>query len=183
MVEVKVKVFNGQKLPTIIKKGDWIDLSINEDIHLEAPQAGILRKDRNDDGELVQHRDVILKVNYLPLGVAMKLPKGYEAHIVSRSSTPKKYGVMCANSIGIIDNSYSGDNDEWKYPAIAIRETDIKKGTRICQFRIQLSQKATMWQKIKWFFSSGVKLVKVYQLDSTDRSGLGSTSDSEFVNP
>ena len=71
--------------------------------------------------------------------------------------------------------SYNGDNDEWKFPAIAIRETTIEEGTRICQFRIQLSQKATFWQKLKWLFSSGVKLVEVDNLNNEDRLGFGST--------
>ena len=71
--------------------------------------------------------------------------------------------------------SYNGDNDEWKFPAIAIRETTIEKGTRICQFRIQLSQKATFWQKLKWLFSSRVKLVEVDSLNNKSRGGFGST--------
>ena len=71
--------------------------------------------------------------------------------------------------------SYNGDNDEWKFPAIAIRETTIEEGTRICQFRIQLSQKATCWQKLKWFFSNGIKLVEVDSLNNEDRLGFGST--------
>ena len=71
--------------------------------------------------------------------------------------------------------SYNGDNDEWKFPAIAIRETTIEKGTRICQFRIQLSQKATLWQKLKWLFSNGRKLVEVDSLNNEARGGFGSS--------
>ena len=77
--------------------------------------------------------------------------------------------------MGVIDNTYCGNNDEWKYPAIALRDTIIKRGDRICQFRIQLSQKATLWQKIKWFLSSGIKIIKVDSLDNNDRGGFGST--------
>lgn len=71
--------------------------------------------------------------------------------------------------------SYCGNSDEWKFPVIAIRPTFIEKGCRICQFRIQLSQKATLWQKLKWLFSSGVKLVKVDNLQENNRGGFGST--------
>ena len=71
--------------------------------------------------------------------------------------------------------SYNGNEDEWKFPAVAIRPTFIEKGTRICQFRVQLSQKATVWQKIKWLFTSGIKLVEVDNLDNTNRGGFGST--------
>lgn len=71
--------------------------------------------------------------------------------------------------------SYCGNNDEWHFPAIAFRDTMILDGHRICQFRIQLSQKATLWQKIKWFLSSGVKIVEVESLDGTDRGGFGTT--------
>ena len=77
----------------------------------------------------------------------------------------------------IIDNkmSYCGDNDEWKYNAIALNTSHIKKGDRICQFRIQLSQKATFWQKLRWLFSSKIELVQVDHLDNKDRGGFGST--------
>lgn len=115
------------------------------------------------------------EVTYIPLGVAMKLPKGYEAVVLPRSSTPKKFGIMYGNSMGVIDNSYCGNKDEWKFPAVAIRPTSIDKGTRICQFRVQLSQKATTWQKIKWLFTSGVKLVEVDDLGNDNRGGFGST--------
>lgn len=72
--------------------------------------------------------------------------------------------------------SYSGNDDMWKFPAITLKNTFIKKGTRICQFRIQLSQKATIWQKIKWLFSNKIKLVEVDNLSSTNRGGFGSTN-------
>ena len=69
--------------------------------------------------------------------------------------------------------SYKGNEDEWKFPAISIRKTVIEKNTRICQFRIQLSQKATVWQKLKWLFCSGIELVEVDSLDSENRNGIG----------
>ena len=161
-------------MPEIIKKGDWIDLKLAETVHLMPSQAGTLKK-RQEQLQTLSYRSVTSEVTYLPLGVAMELPKGFEAVILPRSSTPKKLGIICANSMGVIDNSYCGDQDEWKFPAIAIRETTIEKGARICQFRIQLSQKATFWQKLKWLFSSGVELVQADSLNNDTRGGLGST--------
>jgi dUTP pyrophosphatase len=85
--------------------------------------------------------------------------------------------MIARNSIGIIDNSYCGNQDEWKFPAVALKESKkaIEKGDRICQFRIQLTQKATFWQKLKWLLSSGVELVEVDDLSDNNRGGLGST--------
>ena len=116
-------------------------------------------------------------ITYIPLGIAVKLPPGYEAIIASRSSTPKRFGIWNSGSIGVVDNSYSGNNDEWKYPATTIgcQRAHIKEGDRIAQFRIQLSQKATMWQRIKWLFTSGIRIVEVERLNGEDRSGFGST--------
>ena len=105
----------------------------------------------------------------------MKLPEGYEAIIAPRSSSFKNYGIVQANSIGIIDNSYSGNSDEWMLPVISFKNITINKGDRVCQFRIQLSQKATIWQKIKWLLSSGIELEEVDDLNSNNRSGFGST--------
>ena len=156
-------------IPKIIKKGEWVDLSTVGEHVLQAPQAGTLK------GTESKHRDVISDVTYIPLGVAMKLPDGFEAIIAPRSSAAKKMGVMMANSIGIIDNSYSGDNDQWMFPAVTLRKTSIAANTRLCQFRIQLSQKATVWQKIKWLFTSGIEFKEVKSLGSDDRSGFGST--------
>ena len=174
-LKIKVKLLDNEKsMPIIIEKGEWIDLSVSETIHLIPPQAGTLKK-KQEQLQTLSYRNVTAEVTYLPLGVAMELPKGFEAIVLPRSSTPKKLGIICANSMGIIDNSYNSDEDEWKFPAIAIRETTIEKDTRICQFRIQLSQKATMWQKIKWLFSSGVELVAVDNLNNEDRLGFGST--------
>lgn len=118
MKTIKVKFFDKTVYPDGLqkiggKKSDWIDLRASEEVHLEK-------------GTLC----------YLPLGVAMQLPEGYEAIIAPRSSTPKNFLVMQANSIGIIDESFKGDNDEWKMPVYAIEDTVIKKGERVCQFRI-----------------------------------------------
>lgn len=157
-LKIKVKELTEGCMPSIIQKGDWIDLVCAEDMKLN-----IITLEDNPD------------VKYIPLGIAMQLPKGFEAIVAPRSSTPNRFGIMCANSFGVIDNCYCGNNDEWKFPVIAIRPTFIEKGCRICQFKIQLSQKATLWQKIKWLFSSGIELVKVDNLQENSRGGFGST--------
>ena len=173
-LKIKVKVLTEGCMPEINEKGDWIDLKAAKDMEFNAAQSGTLEK-KTVEGEEVGYRNVEMNTSYIPLGVAMKLPKGFEAIVLPRSSTPKKLGIICANSMGVIDNSYSGNEDEWKFPAIAIRETTIEEGTRICQFRIQLSQKATFWQKLRWLFSSGVKLVEVDSLNNESRGGFGSS--------
>ena len=157
-LKIKVKELTEGCMPNIIEKGDWIDLICAEDMKLNITTL--------EDN---------LDIKYIPLGVAMQLPKGFEAIVAPRSSTPNKFGIMCANSFGVIDGCYCGNTDEWKFPAVAIRQTFIEKGCRICQFKIQLSQKATWWQKLKWLFSSGVKLVKVDNLQENSRGGFGST--------
>lgn len=173
-IKIKVKRFRNEEnipyvqFPRIIKKGDWIDLRSAEKVELAAPQANI----RNKSTKL---RNVTAEVTKIRLGVAMQLPPGYEAVIVPRSSCPAKMGILQANSMAVIDNSYCGDSDEWMFPAVPIRKTTIEPNTRICQFRIQLSQKATVWQKLKWLFSSGIKFEEVEKLDNEDRGGIGST--------
>lgn len=152
-LKIKIKTSGDTSLPHIIPNGDWIDLSYNgPTVHMNA-------------GEFC----------YIPLGIAVQLPEGFEALVVSRSSTYKNYYVFNPGSVGIIDNSYCGNDDEWMFPAYALKETVIIPGSRLCQFRIQLSQKATFWQKLRWFFSDGVELVKVDNLDGKNRGGLGST--------
>lgn len=161
-LKIKVKVITEGCMPEINEKGDWIDLKSASDVSIEALKV------QNDTS-------VNIPTYYIPLGVAMKLPKGFEAIVDSRSSGPKKIGVFIPNGQGVIDNSYSGNNDEWKYVCSPMKAVSIKKGDRICQFRIQLSQKANVWQKIKWLFSSGIKLEQVDDLGDNNRGGFGST--------
>ena len=139
-LKIKVKYFDReiQELQKI-SVGDWVDLRSAERVDLRAGQYHLI-----------------------PLGVGMILPDGYEAHIVPRSSTPSKFGIMCANSMGIIDNSYSGDADEWKFPAVAIRDTIIEKGDRICQFRLMKNQPS-------------IEFETVAHLNEVSRGGIGST--------
>lgn len=154
-LKIKIKLFSPQRLPELIDKGDFVDLGYG-----------------GDNPVYLNEGDYTL----LGLGVAMKLPEGFEAIIVSRSSTYNRFGIMNPNGFGVIDGSYSGNNDEWKYPALALRDSVvIHTWDRICQFRIQLGQKATVRQKLRWLFSSGIKFVKVDDLGGTDRGGFGST--------
>lgn len=151
-LRVYIKYFNPDCKIADFAKGDWIDLKAAE------PVRGL-------KGELF----------YIPLGVAMDLPHGFEAIVAPRSSTPKNFGFIVPNSIGVIDNSYCGDNDQWKCPALFFGEGEVNRGDRICQFRIQLSQKATFWDKLKWLFSDGFEFIEVEQLGAVDRGGFGST--------
>lgn len=174
-LKIKVKRLNKHfSIPSIIKKGEWIDLRCSETTTLNAPQADILKR-HSANGIEKSYRNVTFDSKLIGLGVAMQLPKGFEAHILPRSSTYKYYGVTLCNSQGIIDESFKGNEDEWKFGAIAFRNTTINEGDRICQFRIQLSQKANIWQKLKWLFSSGIKLIEVDNLNNPNRNGIGST--------
>ena len=140
MLSIKIKYLVADLEP--VKKlevGDWIDLRAAQDVTLKA-------------GELAD----------VPLGVAMQLPEGYEAWLSGRSSLAKKFGVIHADDIGIIDESYCGDNDEWKFPVLALRDTVIHKNDRICQFRIALKMQP-------------VNIDTVEILGNPDRGGLGST--------
>lgn len=165
---IKIKMLNWRiAVPEIIEKGDWIDLRAAEDIELKGPICVNARK--------IQDRKVIFDDVLIPLGVAMELPAGYEAVVVTRSGTYKNFAITLCNGEGIIDNPYKGDNDQWFAHVIPFKDGFINEGDRICQFRIQLSQKATMWQKIKWLFSSGIKLEFVQSLGNPNRGGHGKT--------
>lgn len=168
-MKIKVKLFNPRCKFESIKKGEWIDLKSAEEYITEAPIAKRARKD--------SERDVIFKYHMIPLGIGMKLPKGFEAIIAPRSSTFKNFGTVQCNSLGIIDTCFSGPKDQWMYPCIDIVEgKTIEVGDRICQFRIQLSQKATIWQKIKWLFTNKIEFEFVDDYEGEDRGGFGSTN-------
>ena len=139
MEQIKVKYLRGVQKIERFNVGDWIDLRAAEDITMK-------------EGEF----------KLIPLGVAMELPHGYEALVAPRSSTFKKMHILLANSIGIIDESYKGDNDEWHFPAYAVKDTNIRKNERICQFRIIQHQPL-------------IHLLEVEHLGNADRGGLGST--------
>lgn len=169
-LKIKVKVLTNGCMPQLTAKGDWIDLKAAKDIDINAAQAGVQYQYNNK-----KFRDVLIPVYSIPLGVAIELPKGFEAIIASRSSGPKNLKLFIPHGIGIVDNSYCGNKDEWHFVAAPMYNNSIRKFDRVCQFRIKPSQKATVWQKLKWLFSSGVELVEVDNLDNNDRGGLGST--------
>lgn len=154
-LKIKIKLFNKECMPEIISKGDWIDLKIWESFSISKVKTPVYQM--------------------LSLGVAMQLPEGYEALVLPRSSTFKKYGITLANSVGIIDNTYCGNEDIWHFPALIFKDTTIPSFERICQFRIQLSQKATIWQRIKNLFYSGIEFEVVDNLTNPNRGGFGST--------
>ncbi len=141
MTEIKIQYLNDdiKRLEYIDGKSDWIDLRAAENVTLKAGEFKLIH-----------------------LGVAMQLPDGYEAHIVPRSSTFKNFGVIQANSMGIVDESYCGPNDWFYFPAIALRDTDIKINDRICQFRIEKHQPEIVFCEVE-------------QLENEDRGGIGST--------
>ncbi len=140
-MKLKVKFENEvcQDFEFVGEKSDWIDLKAAQDYELNQFEYTLIN-----------------------LGFALQLPDGYEAHIVPRSSTFKNFGILQTNSMGIIDNSYCGDEDYWKLPVIAMRDTVIKKGDRICQFRI-----------IEKMSNIEVEIVKT--LGNENRGGFGST--------
>lgn len=174
-----IKVLEKTKdcMPVDLPNGDWFDLRLAEDITLRGPFSKSLRR-RTKDGQIVERfRDVVFSSTLARLGVSMELPKDFEAILLPRSSTFLKYGLLQGNSAGVIDYTYKGDDDEWKMIIVATRAITIPKGTRIAQFRIQPTQKASMWAKLKWLFSSKIEFEKVKSLDNPDRGGFGHTGD------
>ena len=141
MEKIKIKYHTDEieKLRYIDGKSDWIDLRSAEDVELKAGEFKLIS-----------------------LGVSMELPKGYEAHIVPRSSTFKNFGVIQTNHQAVIDESYNGDNDIWKYPVYALRDTIIHKNDRICQFRIMEHQPT-------------IEFDEVEHLEGEERGGFGSS--------
>lgn len=141
-INIKVKYFTDIEPLAQIDGGDWIDLRAAEDAELKAGEFRLI-----------------------PLGVAMELPEGYEAHIVPRSSTFKKWGVIQTNHMGVVDFSYRGDQDQWRFPALAVRDTVIHKNDRICQFRIVENQPKLNFETVD-------------HLENPDRGGFGSSGSN-----
>lgn len=172
-LKIKVKLIGDGKMPEIRKEGDWIDLYAAETVKLQAPTANRLNRRKDNENAT---RWVSIPYTYISLGVAIKLPDGFEAHLLPRSGTPKRNKVFIPTGMGIIDNSYCGNSDEWKFICAPLENTTINKGDRICQFRIVLSQKATFLQKLKWLFSNGIELIQVDSLYSEPR-GMNVTGE------
>ena len=139
MLNIKIKYFTDIEKIKSIEKGDWIDLRAAETVELKKGEFKLI-----------------------PLGIGMELPEGYEAHVVPRSSTYKNFKIIETNSMGVIDNSYCGDNDQWFFPAYALENTTINKNDRICQFRIIEKQPKIEFKEVK-------------ELKNPDRGGHGST--------
>ena len=138
-IKIKYHTDEIEKLRYIDGKSDWIDLRAAEDVELKAGEFKLIS-----------------------LGVSMELPKGYEAHVVPRSSTFKTWGILQTNSMAVIDESYCGDNDIWRYPVYALRDTAIHKNDRICQFRIIEHQPT-------------IEFDEVTHIDGEERGGFGVT--------
>ena len=141
MKEIKIKYLNDDitRLEYIDGKSDWIDLRAAEEVELKAGEFKLIH-----------------------LGVAMQLPEGYEAHIVPRSSTFKKWGIIQTNHCGIVDNSYCGPNDWWRMPVITLRDTKKETNDRICQLRIQQNQPPLVFNEDE-------------EMEANNRGGFGST--------
>ena len=139
-MEISIKYHNPElERVRSLSIGDWIDLRAAEHVELKAGQFFLIS-----------------------LGVSMKLPEGYEAHIAPRSSSFSKWGFLQVNSVGVVDNSYSGTNDIWKLPVYATRDAVIEVNDRICQFRIMERMPRVTFREVD-------------ALDMDDRGGFGST--------
>lgn len=167
-MKIKVRLINPNCKFEFINKGEWIDLKAAKTIEFSSPYANTLNGNRTK-------RDVVFDYQLIPLGVAMQLPKEFEAHIVPRSSTFKTWGILQTNHCGIVDSTYSGNNDQWMMPVLATKDITIFEGDRICQFRIMPSQKASVWTKLKWLFTNKIEFEFVSSLEGEDRGGIGST--------
>ncbi len=141
MKTIRIKYFTEEieKLTYIAGKSDWIDLRAAKEVQLKRGEFALI-----------------------PLGIAMELPEGYEAHVVPRSSTFKNFGILQTNSCGLIDESYCGDDDQWFFPALAVRDTVIHVNDRICQFRIMEHQPTISFEETE-------------VLAGENRGGFGST--------
>lgn len=138
-MDIKIKYHTDITPLETIPNGDWIDLRAGGDVFIEPGSYKLI-----------------------PLGVSIEIPAGYEAHIVPRSSTFKKFGMIQTNHCGVVDESYRGDNDQWFFPALSFYGSDVKKNDRICQFRIMKKQPE-------------LNFIRVDSLGNDDRGGFGST--------
>lgn len=139
IVQIKYHSQEIERLRYIDGKSDWIDLRAAEDVILKVGEYRLIS-----------------------FGISMKIPEGYEAHVVPRSSTFKNFGILQSNSCGIIDCSYCGENDIWKMPVYAVRDTEIHVNDRIAQFRIMENQPKILFEEVE-------------HMEGKDRGGFGST--------
>ena len=141
METLKIRYISNEieRLRYIDGVSDWIDLRCAENVVLKEGESRLIR-----------------------LGIAVELPEGYEAHIVPRSSTFRNFGIIQTNHMGVVDHSYCGDEDEWKYPVLAMRDTELHVNDRICQFRIMRNQPKLVFEEVE-------------HLGGASRGGFGST--------
>ena len=167
----------GNEILSYNPKGDLYDLYAAEDVELKGPKSSIRTWTEKESGQqkITVNNSVVFESAIFSLGIAVKLPDGYMSEVHPRSSTFGQKKIMLTNSEGQIDHSYMGNNDIWKFGAVAFEDTKISKGDKIAQFRIHLSQHASIWQKIKWLFSNKIELEFVDELEGENRGGFGST--------
>jgi len=185
---MKINIKYHSKVNKIIQNGNWIDLFPKKKYYFKAP-----RINWNDTPDKNYDQTVIFDHKLIELDFSMKLPKHFEANVVPRSSLFMKKGIMQGNHIGIIDGGtnpskgidftdkvymgYTGNEDKWKFVAVAFKKVTIQPNEPICQFSIKPSMNAPWWIKLKWLFTSKIEFVKVDNLDDINRDGFGS-SDS-----
>lgn len=155
--------------PVVLKDGEWFDLMAAEDHTFSAPHNAYNTRITQYDSYKIS------------LGIAMSLPVGIEAILAPRSSLFEKKGLELVNSIGVIDSTYSGNSDIWNAYLKASRDCVVTKGERIVQFRLQPSQKASVWTKLKWLFTSKIEFINVDDLGRPNRGGNGSTGGYKEV--
>lgn len=139
ILQIKYHVKEIEKLRYIDGKSDWIDLRAAENVSLKTGEFTLIS-----------------------FGISVRIPEGYEAHVVPRSSTFKNFGILQTNSCGVIDSSYCGENDIWKMPVLAVRDTEIHVNDRIAQFRIMENQPRIIFEEVE-------------HMEGKDRGGFGST--------
>lgn len=155
-IKLHVKLHN--KYCKLVSFGNWIDLKSSETLTLKKNEYKLI-----------------------DLGVSIKLPKYYQGNIVPRSGTFKNFKLIQTNHYGVVDgptnydSGYSGNGDRWKFSALAMEDTNINVGDRVCQFEIRPTMLAPFWVKIKWLFSNGIKIIYVDDLGSKNRGGFGTT--------
>lgn len=153
-MELRIKYFKGATKLKQIEKGNWIDVYARKDVFVPEGERAMV-----------------------PLGFALELPKGYEGHLAPRSSTFKTWGVIQTNSVGVVDDTYIGDNDEWMMPVYCLqgkneilrgtgknKGTLIHQGDKIGQFRIMESMPQIVFNEVE-------------SLENEDRGGFGTTGE------
>lgn len=149
---IRVKYFEGATRLKKIKKGNWIDVYANKDVFVKVGERAMI-----------------------PLGFALELPQGWEAHLAPRSSTFKTWGIIQTNSLGVVDDTYIGDNDQWHMPVYCLQGknkevldgveqngTWVRQGDKIGQFRIMEVMPEIEFKEVESF-------------GNADRGGFGST--------